>query len=308
MYIISYEPVSAGAPLSPARVERQLHVLTGCEEPARQAGRLRSPALRHNIPGRPPTLTHHSHALDLHPRSRVTFRARFAPVACWGSPLTHGLVVPADGAARAQALGTWRDLQLRLAGRSAPLAPLATCAAIEEAALALPLLVQASADSLEDLAACAGDGATRSGAGEPRDAAAAHGEAAPAAAAGGGAGRGAAWEREAGPVQAVLDGIAAKVEAAAPAGLFQRRAASGGALAVQLAHLHEVGGLGGAAQQAAESCVGCAPAHLVRAPRAERLARDSSRAAPTGIACGDARQARGARGVRARGLARAGRA
>jgi len=144
--------------------------------------------------------------------------------------------------------------------------------------------VQASADSLDDLAACSGDGSTRSGDGEPRDAAHVHAE--PEAATGGGSGRGAAWEQEAGPVQAVLDGIAARVEAAAPAGLFQERAASGGALAAQLAHLHEVGRRPPPLRP--QRCYAAGrrelgrPAQFARAPRAACLAQDSRRTSPSG--------------------------
>ncbi len=217
-------------------------------------------------------------------------------------------VPPPSGAARAQALGTWRDLQLRLAGRAAPLAPLATCAAVEEAALALPLLVQASADSLDDLAACSGDGATRSGGGEPRDAAHVHAEAAPAG--DGGAGRGAAWEREAGPVQRELDGIAARVEAAAPVGLFQQRAASGGALAAQLAHLH---GVRGHPPQPGRRCAAgrrllsrSAGSGSAQLASGGVLGAGQQQSCCRGVARGGARRARGSRGARARGPARAG--
>lgn len=50
-----------------------------------------------------------------------------------------------------QALSTWCTLQQRLAARPAPLAPLAACFAVEEAALALPRLVTCASGGLEEL-------------------------------------------------------------------------------------------------------------------------------------------------------------
>ncbi|KAK9840730.1 hypothetical protein WJX81_000639 [Elliptochloris bilobata] len=109
-----------------------------------------------------------------------------------------------------QALGTWCTLQQRLAAQPAPLAPLATCAAVEEAAVALPRLVTCAGDALEEL----DDEVPQEGPGPD------------------------VFEEEE-RVRQALDGVASQVAAAAPAGLFQRPAESDSALAVQLAHLHE---------------------------------------------------------------------